>query len=645
MASICQENKNSLIKNYQTIHQVGTIISATLQMPLQQHDRQCVLYTCIKTFPLRIPSFNFFRLFHSLVSATHPMLSHSLHHQHVEDGSPHAPKRRRLLPSPAHARFNLLSLPDGILTHIVTFLPRHMHVPLVLHFPIFRTAVLEQSRSVLHELDLFPTAQLNDYPPTVSPSLITSVHRTLRVAKADLLVLRLHAGLDAPTTSALLAVARGCCPTLRTLAFADRDGVDGLLFSSVLERLSKLQELVVADPGMELVRRLSQVPSSCVFISLVETCPERLDVVLSPVKTLSSSRHADLSLDLSIGGDGSSRSDLYHVKRFTSLLHFAEEGSLDCLNNLELRLCTRKYAESLQPFVENLRNARHEGRRWLPLEMRLSIEVECMFRLCFPRAEDDNVRTSDCKGCSTVNIYGLITDMRAAGKVETKYLPAVLEMIISPMDQWRYFQWTDAEMDVFLQALQEHATGLQTLSVSRSFAVSNPMLLPGTTQRSLTGSADRRYLHVVRIITRFLTDFPSIVKLSLPRNIFHWVENPAILDMILVGRNLRILHLRQYQRTMVRRVGKSNYLDYSDRDKLIDLVQFLQLVANHCKRLICVYMEGEEIPGLVSSPRTRDTSHFALQALDQFEQRIPGVDVSTVRAQVEAWICSTYTSR
>lgn len=560
----------------------------------------------------------------------------SLDREQDEDSSSRPPKRHHLLPTPTNVPFSLFSFPHEVLTRIVTFLPRHTHIPFVFHFPVIRNAVLEQSRSVLRELDLFPTAEFNDYPPKVSRSLINNVLLTMRIAKTDLRVLRLHAGFETRTTNTTLGVARGCCPHLQTLSFADGGGVDKHVFWSVLACFRELQELVVDDPGIELVKKLRHIPSSCISLSLVATHPGHLEEILSSVRALSATRHADLSLKLEIGGNSNSPADVNAVKSFTLLLR-REQKALDCLNHIDIRMSHDMYVPALQDSVLEWREERHDGIRWMPPEMLLTIEVEYRYRFSFPKAADDDRRTSDYKGCSKMNLYELINDMQALDKIETEIFPSILEIIVSPVEDWGHENCTDDEMDLLMEALQKHATGLRTVSVCRGFAVqtSTSYSMSLSSHESMNG-LDKRYRQVVRIITRFLTHFPHIVNLSFPRVIFDWIESPAIIGMISAGRHLRVIHLRTYEFSSVTDGDMNLSIQLSRRDSLKDLTQFLDLVAMHCQLLTCVYVEAVSFARPNSSPWTRSNAPLAIEALDKFEQRLLGVDISTLRSLIEA---------
>lgn len=432
----------------------------------------------------------------------------------------------------------------------------------------------------------------------------------------------------------LLEAARDSCPRLQRLAFFDGGALDAVLLPSVLCCLTELQELSVGDPGTHVLAQLRHIPSHCTTVSLLATRPSVVDVVLYSLCELSSSGRQGILLNISLIASGSLEVDNYATNSFVAQIRHFGKTDLSCLRHLSLCVSDYLYVEARHGFLLDLKNQFLNIS--LPLGISHSVEVRDHFKVEVPAAEERQYRFKEVS--RTECLQGLIVEQRT-GTIQKDRLSTLAEISIQRVSIRQNAQWSETEMSQLLIMLQEHARGAQAIVVSRLFPVPSPSSRRCPHERDLLKPLASDCIHVVVAIHRLLTLLPSVVKLSFPKRLIQWEHKSVFRDMIRACVNIHVIHLCNPLSTTTNTVlsKRSTRFDFMIDEQLDIMVRFLELVGESCKQLTCIYWEGYSQGGSCSNSMSTFSYGRALRAFDRIEQRIPGVHISTVRAQVEAW--------
>lgn len=524
-------------------------------------------------------------------------------------------RRSPAYPSPSR-ELSLLDLPPDVLTHLLTHLPRRDHLPLLSVLPSLRSALLHPSHSLaLTELDLFPTASLDDCPPAVPPSLPLFLQRALHLVGPSLHVLRLHAAVPAATTSKLLgAVATGSCPHLRRVAFRDAASLDVALSTSLLAALHSLQAIEISTPGPWLLCALSALPPTCTVLTLVDVVGISIPTLLLTLRALSKARVRDLELNLQFTHYAFT---VPHAL-FAALRETGSDG-LSALRKLSVFCRARKQGPPLlsSPFVAKLRDEQDALAPYLPPLAESVVGIPDVFeRTIFPSTGLPRVTREKWRTIRVLELLRLPQGMFPAWMPDVRvlYVDAVMRKLAG------------GEVENLLRSC---GSGVMSVVVEDGVQC---------TRRRGMSRGPRPVLENVRCV---LTALPPVMKLSLPRRFVQLGASKGIVQMLELCGEIRVLQL--YENPMMDWHGNQLHAE-TTRIEVEELPAFLEAVGTYCKRLTCVLVQDvEKVTGNMGMGKNmvpvlnKQALEKASLAVDRLERCIAGLNVTTLRALIGSW--------
>lgn len=151
-----------------------------------------------------------------------------------------------------------------------------------------------------------------------------------------------------------------------------------------------------------------------------------------------------------------------------------------------------------------------------------------------------------------------------------------------------------------------------------------------------------RPCNIMKAAAGVLNIVPTITTLDISSEIIEWTnrKTPKFMEFLAASRNVKVLHLRK-PRSLVGRAGPATY---QNNARLVRrLPAFLELIDACCPNLEQIYMEADVEDKLHMEDGGNLPKHLklAVGAIERFEKEHPMVDVTTVGAQIDAWIETT----
>lgn len=520
------------------------------------------------------------------------------------------------LRTPSHPPTSILALPTDVFVYIVNHLPRRTHLPLLDAIPKIRPALLHYPRNVLTELDLLPTAALDDRPPVFPASHPTFLQHVLYTAAGNLRVLRLHAAVPAATTTVLLTVAAVECPRLEHLAFRDGGAVDDALCTMLFESLRRLKVLEVAQASRAFLLCCRDLPPRCDTVQLVKAAGIDSSALLLALQALSKTRAGRLDLRLNF-----TYNDMTIPEHFFEYLKTSDAANLAVLRRLSV-YCRSRLIDQNPIFLSKI------------LEDLKDLQDVTMTNLS-PQTE------------FTVGVHGLFarTLQRSSATQplqESNTRIAVSSRELQEIDEASQFpNWLRDVGAVFLSNV-DLSRGDLLDTIRRGLGGVHTVVVDDNSYFPRRGGNSRLSHLICQTTCSFLQNIPPISKLSLPRYVVKLGGSTSIARIFELCAELQELHLHENINTGIRERQIRSIAMSVEAEKL---PSFLDTVGKHCKRLACVYVQEIDShmmgnisdTGLPLRSLSENTLEKATLAVDRLEEAVPGVNVITLRSLIQSW--------